>query len=181
MSMPSPGAAAAAGGLAGGALPGAVCVGVIDGFNSSFMVPILLTDLIGAIVWSYRKSLPDILSGLTKARRSVLLISSCTLISAAAQILMKIGMNHVSKLDPIALATNLPLVAGYALYGVFCLMMILALREGELSLLYPIISLAYVWVTVASYFIFHDTINPLKLTGVVIIMAGVAMLGRGPK
>ena len=32
---------------------------------------------------------------MTKARRSVVLISSCTLISAAAQILMKIGMNHV--------------------------------------------------------------------------------------
>ena len=121
------------------------------------------------------------MSELTKARRSVVLISSCTLISAAAQILMKIGMNHVTKLDPIALATNLPLVAGYALYGVFCLMMILALREGELSLLYPIISLAYVWVTVASYFIFHDTINPLKLAGIVVIMLGVAMLGRGPK
>jgi multidrug transporter EmrE-like cation transporter len=60
-------------------------------------------------------------------------------------------------------------------------MMILALREGELSLLYPIISLAYVWVTVASYFIFHDTINPLKLAGIVVIMLGVAMLGRGPK
>ena len=58
---------------------------------------------------------------------------------------------------------------------------VLALREGELSLLYPIISLAYVWVTVASYFIFRDTINPLRLTGIVIIMIGVAMLGRGPK
>ena len=63
-------------------------------------------------------------------RRSVLLISFCTLISAAAQILMKVGMSHVTKLDSIALATNVPLVAGYALYGVFCLMMILALRQG---------------------------------------------------
>jgi multidrug transporter EmrE-like cation transporter len=115
-------------------------------------------------------------------RRSVLLISFCTLISAAAQILMKVGMSHVTKLDPIALATNVPLVAGYALYGVFCLMMILALRQGELSLIYPIISLAYVWVTVLSYFIFHDSINPLKLTGIVTIMTGVAMLGRqGPE
>jgi drug/metabolite transporter (DMT)-like permease len=115
-------------------------------------------------------------------RRSVLLISFCTLISAAAQILMKVGMSHVTKLDPIALATNVTLVAGYALYGVFCLMMILALRQGELSLIYPIISLAYVWVTVLSYFIFHDSINPLKLTGIVTIMTGVAMLGRqGPE
>lgn len=122
--------------------------------------------------------LPEPGNALATRRRSVLLISSCTLISAAAQILMKIGMTHVTKLDPIALATNLPLVGGYALYGVFCLMMILALRTGELSLIYPIISLAYVWVTVLSYFVFHDTINPLKLVGIVTVMVGVALLGR---
>jgi drug/metabolite transporter (DMT)-like permease len=120
--------------------------------------------------------------GFATHRSAILLISSCTLISAAAQILMKIGMTHVTRLDPIALATNVPLVAGYALYGVFCLMMILALREGELSLIYPIISLAYVWVTVLSYFIFHDTINPLKLLGIVAVMIGVALIGRqGPE
>lgn len=115
-------------------------------------------------------------------RGSILLISSCTLISASAQIMMKIGTTRITTLDPIALATNLPLVTGYALYGIFCLMMILALRRGELSLIYPIISLAYVWVTVLSYFIFHDTINPLKLLGIVAVMAGVALLGRqGPE
>jgi drug/metabolite transporter (DMT)-like permease len=117
----------------------------------------------------------------TAQRRSVILISSCTVISAAAQVLMKIGMNHVSNLDPIALITNVPLVAGYSLYGVFCLMMILALRHGDLSVIYPIISLAYVWVAALSYFVFHDTINPLKMLGISTIMIGVAMLGRQGK
>lgn len=56
--------------------------------------------------------------------------------------------------------------------------MILALRRSELSLVYPIISLAYVWVTGLSYFVFHDTINPLKLIGVMAVMIGVAVLGR---
>lgn len=110
--------------------------------------------------------------------RLVIMVSCCTLVCAAAQILMKIGMSRVTHLDLIALATNLPLVAGYALYGVFCLMMILALREGELSLIYPIISLAYIWVTVCSYFLFHDTLNPLKVLGILSVMLGVAMLGR---
>jgi drug/metabolite transporter (DMT)-like permease len=84
----------------------------------------------------------------------------------------------VSHLDPIALATNIPLLAGYALYAVFCLMMILSLRQGELSVIYPIISLAYIWVTVCSYFIFHDTLNWLKLIGILSVIVGVAMLGR---
>jgi multidrug transporter EmrE-like cation transporter len=106
------------------------------------------------------------------------MVSSCTLVSAAAQILMKLGMSHFT-LNVAAILTNVPLIAGYTLYGLFTLMMILALRDGELSLIYPIISLSYVWVTVASYFFFHDTLNPLKVIGIAGIMAGVAMLGSG--
>jgi multidrug transporter EmrE-like cation transporter len=36
-------------------------------------------------------------------------------------------------------------------------------------------------VTALSYFIFHDTLSPLKLVGIAGIMAGVAMLGRGER
>jgi drug/metabolite transporter (DMT)-like permease len=118
-------------------------------------------------------------TGAAAARnRSVMMVCSCTLISAAAQILMKIGVAHFS-MSLLGIVTNVPLIAGYSLYGVFTLMMVMALREGELSLIYPIISLSYVWVTVLSYFIFHDRINPLKLAGISSIMLGVALLGRG--
>jgi hypothetical protein len=81
----------------------------------------------------------------TAMRRRLIIVLSCsTLVCAAAQILMKIGMARVSHIDSIALATNIPLLAGYALYAVFCLMMILSLRQGEPSVIYPIISLVYI-------------------------------------
>jgi drug/metabolite transporter (DMT)-like permease len=48
-----------------------------------------------------------------------------------------------------------------------------------LSLLYPVIALTYVWVTVLSILIFHDDINPWKLAGIVLIVSGVAVLGKG--
>ncbi len=111
-------------------------------------------------------------------RLTVLMVAGATLLSAGAQILMKIGMNHFV-LNLAAILTNVPLIAGYVLYGLFTVLMVLALREGELSLIYPIISLSYVWVTALSYFIFHDTLSPLKLIGIAGIMAGVALLGRG--
>ena len=44
--------------------------------------------------------------------------------------------------------------------------MVLALRDGELSLMYPVIALTYVWVTVLSLVLFHETVNPYKLTGI---------------
>lgn len=91
---------------------------------------------------------------------------------------MKIGSAHVSA-NLIELATNVPLIAGYALYGGFTVLMVVALREGELSMLYPIISLTYVWVTLLSYTLLGEHPNLYKNIGITIIVIGVAVLGRG--
>ncbi len=108
----------------------------------------------------------------------MLLVFSCTVLGAAAQLLMKIGMTHFRP-DPVAIATNLPLVAGYALYGINTLLLVLALREGELSMLYPIIALTYVWVTLLSYALLPEKPNWYKNVGIATIVVGVAVLGRG--
>jgi uncharacterized membrane protein len=108
----------------------------------------------------------------------VLLVFACTVLGAAAQLLMKIGMAHFSP-QPIALLTNYPLVAGYVLYGINTLMLVLALRDGELSMLYPIIALTYVWVTLLSYVVLDETPNIYKNVGIGTIVIGVAVLGRG--
>jgi drug/metabolite transporter (DMT)-like permease len=108
------------------------------------------------------------------------MVSSCTLLGAAAQILMKVGMAHF-QLNLWAMMTNLPLIAGYALYGVFTLVLVLALREGELSMLYPIIALTYVWVTLLSYWLLREPPNIYKNVGIATIVIGVAVLGRGGK
>jgi uncharacterized membrane protein len=79
----------------------------------------------------------------------------------------------------VACATNLPLFCGYALYGVNTLLLVLALRDGELSMLYPIIALTYVWVTLLSYAMLPEKPNMYKNVGIAIIVIGVAVLGRG--
>lgn len=115
-------------------------------------------------------------------RRAVLLVAISTVVGAIAQILMKQGADYThAHPGLLGLITDIPLIAGYALYGVMTVMIIVAYKDGELSILYPIISLSYVWVTALSYFIFHDTVNPLKLIGLSLIMAGVAVIGRGSK
>jgi len=111
-------------------------------------------------------------------RRAVLLVCCCTVTGAAAQILMKVGMTHF-QFDAWAILTNFRLLAGYALYGLNTLLLVLALRDGELSMLYPIIALTYVWVTMLSYTLLHEPPNALKNIGIATIMIGVAVLGRG--
>ena len=46
--------------------------------------------------------------------------------------------------------TSVPLFCGYFLYGLGAVLFTLALRDGELSVLYPVISLTYVWVAILS-------------------------------
>lgn len=60
-------------------------------------------------------------------------------------------------------------------------LLIFALRDGELSILYPIIALTYVWVTILSVVFFNERINAFKAVGVLTVILGVAVLGRGGK
>jgi multidrug transporter EmrE-like cation transporter len=113
-------------------------------------------------------------------RKSIILVCACTILGTLAQVLMKTGMDHF-KLEPMALLTNLPLVAGYVLYGVNTVMLVMALREGELSVLYPILALTYVWVTLVSYIRLHEPPNIYKNLGVMAIIAGVIVISRGSR
>ncbi len=118
-------------------------------------------------------------------RNSFLLVVMCTVVGAAAQILIKSGAAtvHAHGAIPtlIAMASSPLLVAGYSLYGLSAAMMVLALRHGELSVLYPIIALTYVWVSVLSVLVFHETLGAMRIAGIAVIVAGVAVLGRGSK
>jgi multidrug transporter EmrE-like cation transporter len=119
-------------------------------------------------------------------RRSVFLVFCCTLIGAAAQVLIKTGAgslgDHPSLMKTaIGILTTLPLFLGYAMYGISMVLLVLALRHGELSALYPVIALTFVWVAILSVVVFHEALNASKLVGIALIVAGVAALGRGAR
>lgn len=119
-------------------------------------------------------------------QRSIRLVTICTVIGALAQIFIKAGASrlpetHTAIQAVLAMAVNPRLLLGYSLYGINTVLLALALREGELSMLYPIIALTYVWVAGLSVLVFHEIMNPLRTAGVITIVLGVAILGRGSK
>lgn len=122
-------------------------------------------------------------------RKSIYLVLGCTVFAAAAQVMMKFGAGHpMPRLEPAQLAswmamltailTNVPLLLGYSLHACNAFLLILALRDGELSMLYPIIALTYVWVNVLSLYFFGEHMNVWKALGIALVMGGVALLGR---
>jgi drug/metabolite transporter (DMT)-like permease len=120
------------------------------------------------------------ISTIAQKRRSLALIITFTLLAAAAQVLLKFGTNRLHQhLSLATVVTDLPLLGGLALYGIGAAMMVIALRHGELSVLYPLISLSYVWVAILSVVVFGEAMNPFKVAGIFVIMAGVAVMGMG--
>jgi len=103
-----------------------------------------------------------------------------TLISAIAQAWLKTGATALGAHPTLlGILYDYPLILGLSLYGVGTVLMVLALRHGELSVLWPVISLSYVWVTVIAVVWFHEPMNVPKVAGVAVIIFGVAILGRG--
>jgi drug/metabolite transporter (DMT)-like permease len=113
-------------------------------------------------------------------RKSIIIVFTCTFLGAAAQLLIKNGMDHLV-LQPMAVLTNFPLIGGYACYGLYTVALVLALRDGELSQLYPIIAMTYVWVTLLSYTMLKEPPNWYKNIGIATIVIGVGVIGRGSR
>lgn len=118
-----------------------------------------------------------------KRRLAIFIVLACTLLVAIAQYLIKLGagkLSHAGLVGTLIGILTIPQIfAGYCLYAVFTALFVFALRHGELSVLYPLIALGYVWVTITAVLAFHETLNPMKLAGLAVIVAGVAVLGLG--
>jgi undecaprenyl phosphate-alpha-L-ara4N flippase subunit ArnE len=126
------------------------------------------------------------------ALNSFLLVFSCTIVGAAAQMLIKMGAGqlgvHLTLTqvlhDPMLvfrfgfrIAENSKLFIGYSLYGLNTILMAYALKGRELSRLYPIIALTYVWVTALSVMLLSEHVNFFRILGITLIVGGVSILG----
>ena len=124
-----------------------------------------------------------------RSAKSVYMVLGCTVFAAAAQVLLKFGAAHpIPRIDfanlsswipfILSLLGNYQLMLGYSMHACNAFLLILALRDGELSLLYPIIALTYVWVNLLSMYFFHEHMNTWKAVGITLVICGVGLMGR---
>ena len=106
------------------------------------------------------------------------LVISATLIGAFVPILLKkASAKKLSKLS--LLATNYHLFGGVALYAIGTTLFIPALKGGDLSVLYPFVSLSYIWVSLLSVKFLGERMNKFKWLGIALIIIGVSFIGLG--
>jgi len=66
---------------------------------------------------------------------------------------------------------------GVVCYGVGSLLLFIAMKEYELSRLYPSLGLTYAWVLLLSSFVLGESLTLVKGVSVLGILVGVSLLG----
>lgn len=68
---------------------------------------------------------------------------------------------------------------GLCLYGISAVLWIFVLNQVRLSFAYPMISLSYVIVVLLSALILGERVPPVTIGGLILICAGVSLIGLG--
>ncbi len=109
------------------------------------------------------------------------------LLNAAAQLLLKEGMRRVGHFEfawanllPVGLqvATNVFVLGGMGCYLISVAVWLLVLSRVEVSFAYPMLSIGYIVNAVAGYYLFQENLSVPRITGILIIVAGVYLISR---
>lgn len=111
-------------------------------------------------------------------RRAMSIIMLCTFFTSLGQLFWKAGVVRID-LSQFTTLFNVPFLLGIVAYGIGTILMLVAFRKGELSILSPIFATSYVWVSLFSPFFYPtDSMNLWKWVGVLTILLSVALLSR---
>lgn len=103
-----------------------------------------------------------------------------SIIGSIAAVFLKAGAGRLHR-NVASLIFNVHLYTGVALYLLSSLFFLKGIKHGELSILYPMTSLSYVWAFVWSRMFFAEHLNKQKMLGLAMIMSGVAFLFAGTR
>ena len=117
--------------------------------------------------------------------KNVMMILFCVGTGSAGQLVMKHGMNTVGKNNAGQVVSKMSgaflnpfVLGGLALYGISALVWMIILSRVNLSFAYPMVSLGYVFVVIASRYLFQEPVTALRLIGTLVICFGVYLITK---
>lgn len=118
----------------------------------------------------------------------MLLVLLASFIGSFGAVFLKSGAENVRKgwryvvLSESAPYFNWRLASGVALFLLSSYFFVLGIRPpGELSVLYPMVSLGYIWTLLWSRIFFKEPFTRGKFFGILLILVGVFFVGLGSK
>lgn len=108
---------------------------------------------------------------------SILLFAIAAILGAAGQFLYKTGAGRITS-SPLSFL-NLWLLGGVISYIAVMMLFVAAFkRGGELSVLYPVYASTFIWAALISLFAYGTQIKPINVGGMVLLVAGMYLMGK---
>lgn len=106
------------------------------------------------------------------------------LLNVSGQLLLKrAAMVGSADVDAVSSATKSFLspyfIGGAGSLGFSSLVWVTVLKKLPLTIVHPLTGVVFILVPVASYFLWDEPLPPLRLIGILVIMAGVYLVARG--
>ena len=95
-------------------------------------------------------------------------------------VFLKLGATRL-EIKLAAILTNWRLALGVGFYLLSSVFFVLGVRQGELSVLFPMVSLASVWTLIWSRLFVGEKMTRTKVAAVGLILAGITLLGFGSR
>lgn len=118
---------------------------------------------------------------------SFALILTGVLLNAAAQLLLKAGVERVGVIglswngivsSGFRLALEPYILGGLLCYVVSVVVWILALSRVEVSIAYPMLSIGYVVTALAAWALLGESLSMVRIAGIAVIILGVFLVAR---
>lgn len=105
------------------------------------------------------------------------------ILGATAQVLFKVGVQHlghiVFNLQELShLVFNPFILSGLAAFAFSFFLWIIVLAKVPLSYAYPMVSLGYVFVFLAARIFLGESLPPLRILGLALIITGILAIAR---
>lgn len=116
------------------------------------------------------------------------MILTPVIIGVIGQVLMKTGMLQIGSyslfqkniiFQYIKIFLNPFVFLGLVAYFISTVFWLYLISKVPLNFAYPMLSISYILVAMASYFLFKEAIHPINWLGILVIMIGVILVAQG--
>jgi drug/metabolite transporter (DMT)-like permease len=109
---------------------------------------------------------------------SIILVLVGSFFGSFGAVFLKLGAEHM-KGSIARLLTNYWLATGIAFYLLSSVFYMMGVSQGQLTVLYPMVSLGYIWAILWARLFFKEPFTLPKIGGLMLIIFGVALINFG--
>ena len=109
---------------------------------------------------------------------SIVLVLFGSFIGSFGAVFLKLGAEHMQG-SLSRILNNYWLAIGIALYLLSSVFYIMGVSQGQLTVLYPMVSLGYIWAILWAKLFFKEPFTMAKIGGLLMIVFGVALINLG--